>query len=240
MRRAALPLIAGAAALSFAAYVAMRSYDWFEPAAFFYPVIGVDVSHHQGLIDWRELAKSKTASFAYIKASEGGDHRDKRFAENWQAARNAGILRGAYHFFTLCRRGIEQAENFIAAVPLDEDALPPAIDVEHMGTCRSGLPIADVRHEITVFLDRVEGRYGRRPLIYTTREFHDAHLDGHFLHERFWVRSLVLPPRYRRTQWTIWQYHNHGRRAGIDGPVDLNAFSGGKEAFSRFARPSSR
>ncbi|WP_414707009.1 GH25 family lysozyme, partial [Rhizobium sp. UBA1881] len=64
-----------------------------------YPIQGIDISHHQGAIDWSALAAQPNVRFAIMKATEGGDHRDTRFAENWQAAKNAGIVRGAYHFF---------------------------------------------------------------------------------------------------------------------------------------------
>src|SRR6476660_2447595 len=64
--------------------------------------IGIDVSHHQGEIDWPRVA-SDGVRFAYIKASEGGTVPDHRFRENWVEAKKAGLRRGAYHFFTLCR-----------------------------------------------------------------------------------------------------------------------------------------
>lgn len=92
-----------------------------------------------------------------------------------------------------------------------------------MGPCKKGPPVGDVAAEIAIFVDRLEAHYGRRPLIYTTREFRDAYLLGRFDNERFWIRSLVMPPLFRRDQWVIWQYHNRGRRPGIRGPVDLNA-----------------
>ena len=93
--------------------------------------IGVDVSHHQGAIDWDKLAADRV-SFAYIKATEGGDWLDTRFAENWRAAKRTSIARGAYHYFSLCTPAETQAEHFIKTLgPLDND-LPPALDVEQM------------------------------------------------------------------------------------------------------------
>lgn len=200
-------------------------YPWLEPARLLYDVHGIDVSHHQGAIDWDAVAGAGVA-FAFIKASEGGDFVDPRFGENWKAAREAGVPRGAYHFFTLCRSGELQAENFIRVVPRDAVALPAVVDAEHMGPCRHSPQITDVVGEIEIFLARLEAHYGRRPLIYTTREFHDAHLAGAFAEEGFWIRSLVLPPAFREDQWLVWQYHNRGRRAGITGPVDLNVLRG--------------
>ena len=208
------------------AYLVIRFlYPWFEPAAFLYAVRGVDVSRHQGVIDWDRL-RSDGVEFAYIKATEGENFNDPRFSRNWYAAQQAGLLRGAYHFFTLCRPGKAQAENFIRVVPKDPDALVPAVDAEHMGPCRDSPAVRDVAAELEAFLAAVAAHFGKRPIIYTTAQFHDAYLAGKFAKDRFWIRSLVLPPRVRKDQWVFWQYHNRGRRAGIDGPADLNVFRG--------------
>jgi len=194
---------------------------------------GVDVSWHQGAIDWRALTATDVR-FAYIKATEGGDHIDPRFAENWRGAAKAGLRRGAYHFFTLCQSGARQAAHFTAIVPNEPGALAPAADLEHMGPCRRGPQIADAPHEIRIFLDALETHYGVRPILYATREFHDAHLRD-FRGERFWVRSLYLRPTFRQRDWVIWQRENRAHRRGIAGPVDLNLFRGDEAALQRLA-----
>ena len=227
LRRMAIRLGA-VAAMAFLAVQFL--YPWLEPAAFMHEVRGVDVSHHQGVIDWDAL-KARNVDFAYIKASEGENYNDPRFSRNWVGAEQAGMLRGAYHFFTQCRSGKVQAENFIRVVPQDANSLPPALDAEHMGPCLQTPAVKDVAAEIGIFLDMIEAHYGKRPILYTTREFHDAYLAGKFPKERFWIRSLVLPPRFRKQQWVLWQYHNRGRRDGIAGPVDLNAFRGTRAEF---------
>jgi lysozyme len=210
-------------------------YARLELAPLPYRVIGVDVSHHQGAIDWQTLS-ADGIGFAYIKATEGGNFRDTSFALNWSGAASAGLPRGAYHFFTLCKSGADQAQNFIATVPLDRQALPPVVDAESMGPCSSGTPIADVPGELEAFLAALTAHYGRRPLIYTTAEFHDAYLQGQFPSDRFWIRSLVLPPLWRYRQWILWQYHDRGQRRGVQGPVDLNAFRGSPQDFAAFAK----
>lgn len=230
MSRRIIALGAGAA-LALAALVAIAG-GWWTPWAGRYAQ-GVDVSHHQGAIDWRALAADRVA-FAYIKASEGADHVDTRFDVNWRGAAGAGLYRGAYHFFTLCQPGARQAANFIAVVPVTPGALPPALDLEHMGPCREGPTMADVVGEARTFLDLVEARYGVRPLIYTTREFHDAHL-AELRGERFWIRSIGMRPNFRQRDWVIWQHHNRGHKRGVSGPVDLNAFRGDAPALARFA-----
>lgn len=205
---------------------------WWTPWASRYAQ-GVDVSWHQGPIDWRTLAADDVA-FAYIKASEGADHVDPRFEINWREAHAAGLRVGAYHFFTLCQPGARQAANFIAVVPRRDGALPAALDLEHMGPCRRGPTMTDIVAETRAFLDRVEAHYGVRPIIYTTREFHDAHLAG-VAGERFWIRSLGVEPRFRQRDWIIWQHHNRGHKRGVSGPIDLNAFRGDAAALARLA-----
>jgi lysozyme len=210
-------------------------YARLELARLRYQVIGVDVSHHQGHIDWSALAGAGIA-FAYVKATEGANFQDADFATNWTYSALAGLPRGAYHFFTLCRSGSDQARNFIATVPNDPQALPPVVDAESMGPCQNGAPALNVAQEIETFLARVEKHFGRRPLIYTTAEFDDAYLIGRFPHDRFWIRSLVIPPLFRHQQWVLWQYHDRGRRPGVQGPVDLSAFRGSKTDFAAFTQ----
>src|SRR5262245_47120900 len=102
----------GGGLVALLAVAAVIFYPRIESAAMSYKVRGVDVSAHQGAIDWRTL-KSDGVSFAFIKATEGGDFTDAEFASNWRESRNAGIPRGAYHFLTQCRTGLEQAKHFI-------------------------------------------------------------------------------------------------------------------------------
>ena len=94
-----------------------------------YAIRGFDVSHHQGEINWKKISPVQY-QFVYLKATEGGDFKDRNFQENWLKAREQGLHVGAYHFYRLCRDGKVQAENFIATGPNKADALPPVIDLE--------------------------------------------------------------------------------------------------------------
>jgi len=228
-RRVALGAVAVLMAAAGAALLSGRWSPWATGLA-----QGVDVSRHQETIDWPALA-ADDVRFVYIKATEGSDYVDPRFAANWAGAGAVGLARGAYHFFTLCRSGAEQADNFIRVVPRVEGALPHALDMEHLGPCRTRPALTDVAGEARVFLDRVAAHYGRRPIVYTTEPFHDLHL-ARMTGEGFWMRSLFVRPRARAGEWILWQHHNRGRRRGIVGPVDLNAFRGDAGAFAAWAR----
>lgn len=212
------------------AYGYFRTYT---PSSRTFPVWGVDVSHHQGAIAWDRVA-GDGVDFAYIKATEGGDFTDRRFAENWRAAGAAGIARGAYHFFTFCRPGIEQAAHVIAIVPKEAGALPLAIDLEFGGNCAPGPNRLDIETELAIFEAAVGAHYGQTSVIYATREFYEDRLAGAVLDNPLWLRSLLRQPSYARQPWTFWQYHNRGRVDGVTGPVDRNVFYASEAEFARW------
>ena len=120
-RRAGIVAIS-VVALALAAAGGAWWFSRYEPDPARFPVHGVDVSHHQGPIDWRAVAGDGVA-FAYVKASQGSRNQDPLFAANWQGARAAGLAVGAYHYFTFCRSGSAQAANFLAAVPHEARAV---------------------------------------------------------------------------------------------------------------------
>lgn len=196
------------------------------PAHEQYPVHGLDVSHHQGDIRWSEIPQDRFR-FVYIKATEGGDHKDKKFLQNWNEARAAGFKVGAYHFFTLCRKGTEQAANFINSVPKESGALPPVIDLEFVGNC-SERPSRDVfMKELRNYVDAVEKHYGTQPVLYTTYQFYRQYIgDTEFGLYPLWVRDVFgNPDESVFPKWKIWQYADNVRIPGISGPVDLNALN---------------
>lgn len=199
-----------------------------------YPVRGIDISHHQDVIDW-DVLRREGISFAIIKATEGGDHKDTQFERNWERAGDIGLVRGAYHFFTFCKPGHEQALNYIQSVPVEENTLPPAIDLEFSGNCQARPTKAEVQYELSVFAELVEQRYGKTPIIYTTNESYKAFLEGEDLRYPVWIRDIYAKPVLSdNANWDFWQFTHRGRLHGIDGFVDLNVFNGTVEEFEKF------
>jgi lysozyme len=212
---------AGALIALLAALLVWKLAAGWHPSDSRYPLQGIDVSHHQGKIDWARLP-AQGVDFAYIKATEGGDRRDPAFAANWAGARKAGVRRGAYHFFTLCRSGAEQAANFIASVPADADALTPAVDLEYLGNCARRMPPAEFRAELAAFMRLVERHYGKSVILYVTAEFDRAYQVSAGVDRPLWLRSLVLEPRFGARPWRLWQASNFRRLDGVEGRVDWN------------------
>jgi lysozyme len=179
-----------------------------------YPVHGIDISRWQGTIDWRAVRGAGTR-FAFIKATEGGDHIDPRFRENWAGARAAGIPTGAYHFVYWCRPAHEQAQWFVQHIPQANDnlALPPILDVEwngHSRTCPRKVSRETAIEKMRVMLRELEQHTGKRPIIYTDIPFHKDVIEGttEFEGYPFWIRSTAARPeeRYTNRRWEFWQY----------------------------------
>jgi lysozyme len=214
-----------------------------------FPIHGIDVSRFQGDIDWNAV-KASGVRFAWIKSTEGGDHLDERFAENWREAKAAGIPRGAYHFVYWCRPPLEEIGWFEQNVPVEPAALPPVLDVEATPTsktCKRHLRRDEVLRDMRIMLEEMERHYGKRPVIYTTVDFYQAILQPNELSDyQIWVRSTKVPPQgvYGARRWAFWQYQSDASIPGIRGKVDRNAFAGDPSQWRAFldgkysARPS--
>lgn len=190
-------------------------------------VHGIDVSHYQGKIDWREVAASGSA-FAFIKATDGLCTNDAMFASNWKAAREAGLRRGAYHFFRPLTNSLQQADRFITAVGSDWGELPPVLDFEVLGDASPDQALGAAKR----WMDAVGTACGRKPVLYTgpafwTSTLHDPQL---FAEHPLWIAHYTDAPRPRIPSawkaWTFWQHSEKGRVPGVNSPVDLNRFNG--------------
>ena len=198
-----------------------------------FPIRGIDVSHHQGAIDWMEVGRGGVV-FAYLKATEGGDWVDERFVENWRKSKAAGIVRGAYHFFTFCQTAENQANNFMAHVAREPGMLPPVVDVETVGNCAMPYGKDRLVAEIRAFSSLLRQRYGVLPVLYTTQSFWSRYLQGSSLENPVWMRDIIFEPgEFDGRPWLFWQYHDREPVPGIAGLVDVDVFNGGEEAFTR-------
>lgn len=222
------------AALAAALYL-HSAYRFSYPDVVTYPVRGIDVSHHQGAIDWQRIA-AQNIRFVYLKASEGGDRSDPAFAANRTGAHRAGLAVGAYHYFTLCAPGTAQARNFLAAVPAsDRLDLPPAIDLEYVGNCALRPGAGKLARELKVFIAAIGTRYRAPPVIYSTQRFFDDYLDADpaFRAYPLWVRNLYGESAWSRGRSVMFrQFASHARLDGVRGAVDLDLFAGSKAGFA--------
>ena len=194
-----------------------------------YELHGIDVSRHQRDIDWDAVSRMEhnniSFSFAFIKASEGRTVVDDYFKENWREAKEAGLLRGAYHFYRPHLTAEEQASLFFRMVQkLEKGDLPPVLDIEMRGSC----PPARLKKNLKRWLVLVEKKYGMKPILYTNYGFYKSYLTGsEFKKYPLWIAHYKTPDlNYKMNDWHFWQHSDRGRVNGIRGTVDFNVFKG--------------
>ncbi|MDR0321741.1 MAG: hypothetical protein LBI28_09580 [Treponema sp.] len=195
---------------------------WFVyPNKNIYAVEGLDVSHHQGIIDWKNI--DEKYQFVFVKATEGDTFIDKRFNENAQNIRDTNRILGVYHFFHFNYGGIEQADNFINTVGNIID-LPPVVDFEFSGNSNN-FDKDKITDELKKCINRLEEHYKHKVIIYTTRDAYKQIIKGNF-DNPLWYRSIIFPIGKNIKNIVFWQYHNSARIQGINTKVDLNVFKG--------------
>jgi lysozyme len=199
---------------------------------------GIDVSHWQGRIDWRRVARSGRVQFVIAKATEGTWRVDPMYARNRELTRRHGLHFTAYHFANPSpERGDarREADWFLRHAQLRSTDLLPALDLEDDG----GLTPAQLKRWVFEWMRRVERKLGVKPMLYTSPGFWSGFLGDTTAVARagfdtLWlshwgVRKPSIPAnRWAGEGWSFWQWTETGSVAGIDGAVDRDVYSGPK------------
>lgn len=199
-----------------------------------FAIHGIDVSKYQENVAWEEVktmqVKNIKMGFAFIKATEGIKNEDPQYKRNWKKIKQAGMHRGAYHFFIASKDGMQQANNFINTVKLETGDLPPVLDVEQLfGTSPQRL-----KTEMKAWIQLIENHYHVKPIIYTNVDFYQRYLGNEFDSFPLWIAHYYQQqqPRISR-EWTFWQHSDQGRINGIVSKVDFNVFNGDSSTFQK-------
>ena len=196
-----------------------------------YDVYGIDISRHQGRIDWEKLSEFKfqynSISFVYIKATESNSWQDKFFSTNWKMAKKYGFYRGAYHFFDPHETPEEQMNYFFSKVKLSIGDLPPMLDVEQ----ESRISTANYQSMVLRCLQIMEKHYHMKPILYINQNFYDDYFSTEeFSKYPLWI-SRLKESKPSQENWIIWQFTHKAIVDGITEYVDLNAFNGSEMDF---------
>lgn len=188
---------------------------------------GIDVSHHQGDIDWQKLREDTCVKFVYIKATEGAEIVDGSYLDNVVGARRAGIPVGSYHYLTSGSTVEEQFENFYSVVNRHHQDIVPVVDVEEEGV--RGWTKAEVRMNLLKMLRLIEEHYHCTPIIYSYSHFYNLTLAPEFNeYPLFLSRYEDAEPTVKGAgRHVIWQHTDQGIVNGINMPVDLDLFAPG-------------
>ncbi len=190
---------------------------------------GIDISKWNGQVDF-DAVRAAGYSFVFIRVSYNQTV-DPQFMTNWERSRQAGLLRGGYHFLTAADP-VQQAQAFRNALESTGDPaeLPPVLDVE-----AENLEPAKVGQ----FLDEFERLTGTRLIIYSSPGYWNSNMagvdvSGHDLWVAHWgVSEPKLPVGW--STWTFWQQTSEGQIPGHTGSLDLNVFNGTEEQLRAYA-----
>ena len=228
-------LIAGLVLIAIGTVVYLNRHRFFHhvPNVDFkrYPITGIDVSNHNGDIDW-DVVASRGIKFAYVKATEGTTFVDARYESNSRRAAAAGLKVGAYHFFRNARDGKAQAAHFMRVVNGSSVDLPLVIDVEKDGNDNE-VPdslvvqrLADMIHTLTA--------QGHKVMIYTNGNGRATYHSRYFPNYDLWLCSFSHPDSIASLGHRIQQYSHWGSVKGVKGDVDLNIFMGSEIQWDRW------
>jgi lysozyme len=195
-------------------------------------ISGIDISHHNNIRDWGQLKNS--IDFVFIKATEGRSHKDSKFKKNWENAKNHGIHRGAYHFFSPNVSAKDQFENFKNTVTLSPGDLPPVVDVERRAGEFSKLEID--MNEVNEWLRLAEEYFGVKPIIYSDYITFKLFMDNNVNKSNLWIYvpdGYFVEPSFNNYDCLFWQHNQKGKVDGIIGKTDLDVFLGDEKDFEK-------
>ncbi|MEC4117008.1 glycoside hydrolase family 25 protein [Myroides phaeus] len=191
-------------------------------------MIGFDVSHYQGVIDWGRVdsvASKSALEFVFVRATMGVDGVDRAYKLNWKGAGANHFIRGAYHYYRPDENSVEQANNFIKTVKLAPGDLPPVLDIEDLPKKQS---VENLRLGLKRWIELVEEHYKVKPILYSGEHYYTNHLKQWFPDHILWIANYNFFVEEIKPEWHFWQFTEKGIVNGIEGKVDLNIYNGNK------------
>ncbi|MGW0607564.1 lysozyme [Streptomyces sp. NPDC002640] len=202
---------------------------------------GVDVSSHQGNVNWSGLWTSGVR-WAYAKATEGTYYKNPYFAQQYNGSYNVGMIRGAYHFATPdTTTGAAQAHYFVdngGGWSRDGRTLPGVLDIEWnpYGASCYGKTQSQMVAWIRDFLTTYKARTGRDAVIYTATSWWTectGNYSGFGASNPLWIARYASTVGTLPAGWpyyTMWQYTSTGPIVG-----DHNRFNGAYDRVQALA-----
>jgi lysozyme len=203
------------------------SVPYIDTADYSKHVWGIDLSHHQGTINWDKVDQSDKPKFIFFKVTEGNNITDSKYAEHVENARKLNIPCGAYHFFGYQSDGKSQALHFIKNAKLQKGDLHPVLDVEF--TKRTKHAKMNITKEIKAFCAEIYKAFKVNPIIYCNERFYEKYLKVACKDYNFWVCDYRKQPKMN---WVFWQHTDKGKVNGINGTVDRNRLNPTKKIDS--------
>lgn len=195
---------------------------------------GIDISAHNTVTDWNAI-KADGIDFVMLRAGyraygvgTGKLYKDDKFRQYYRAAKDAGLLVGAY-FFSQAITEEEAVEEAILTAEMLEGCeldFPVAFDWELIfhdkdGARTDNVPVDTLTDCVLAYCQNLES-FGYKTMIYQNKRTTLFKLDMPRLKDYpFWLAEYGDGPTYVY-DYDMWQYACDGTVAGIEGKVDLN------------------
>lgn len=193
--------------------------------------MGIDVSKHNGTIDWNAV-KNSGVSYVIIRCGYRGSTagaliEDPMFKSNIQGATKAGLKIGIY-FFTQATNEVEAVEEASMVLSLIKGyniSYPVFLDVEATSgnNGRADGISVDTRTAVCKAFCQTIQNSGYKAGIYANKTWLNEKINAPSLTGyKIWLAQYAASPTYSRTKYDMWQYSSKGRVSGISGNVDMN------------------
>jgi GH25 family lysozyme M1 (1,4-beta-N-acetylmuramidase) len=190
---------------------------------------GIDVSSHQGDIDWAKVAQDGV-EFAIIRVGFRGYGtgklvEDEKFEDNIKGAKAAGIKVGVYFFSQAVTEAevLEEADLVLEKIEPYELDCPVVFDVEKVsGSGRMNELTVEERTDLTLTFCQTIEKAGYTPMIYHNTEMGALLLDLTKLEAYDKWYASYSDQMFYPYEYKIWQYSEKGSISGIKSDVDLN------------------
>lgn len=190
-------------------------------------VLGIDVSHHNGVVNWKQVAAAGY-KFVYLKLTEGKSYVDKTTYNNYIAAKNAGLRVGFYHFAHPTNDPVAEVDFFLKKLGDMKADLPHCLDLED----NNGLSKSKVTAFAAKWMAYLQNQTGITPILYTGYSFIKSNFTSVLAKYPLWVARYSGSNRVKGfdnpgdaiiwDKWAMFQYTDSGKVSGIKGNVDIN------------------
>lgn len=190
--------------------------------------MGIDVSKHNGNIDWNAVRNSGV-SYAIIRcgyrgSSTGALIEDPKFVSNIKGAKAAGLRVGVY-FFSQAVNEVEAVEEASMVINLVKGYglnFPVFLDVEASGGRADSISVATRTAVCKAFCATIQNS-GYTAGIYANKTWFTSYINTASLtNYKIWLAQYATTPSYTATKYDMWQYSSKGRINGISTNVDMN------------------
>lgn len=200
-------------------------------------VIGIDISHHQGKINWEEVShyNGTPLSFIYVKATEGTTYQDPMYQQYFYKAKEYSIPLGSYHYFRTSSPVTSQFNNFVSVAKKEDQELIPMVDIEEAAKWKGKI----FRDSLDKFLLLTEDYYGKKPILYTVNSFYNKHLKGYYKDYMFCIGRYGEnePDLFDGHSWTLWQYTDKAHVPGIEKAADIDILNPNQQLLNLKLKP---